>query len=97
MGRGVLLDYLSYSQSKGIVYAPEKQYLVTAEDLEACARVQNVEFRQGDILFVRMGYVSWYNTATPEERVQAVSGATTAVGVRQTDAEVEWLWFALPH
>ncbi|GJJ16309.1 hypothetical protein Clacol_010606 [Clathrus columnatus] len=86
VGRGVFLDYLSYAQSKGITFAPEKQYLVTAEELESCAKLQ------GDILFIRMGYVSWYNNATPEQRAEAVSGLTKAVGVRQTQAEVEWLW-----
>jgi len=42
-----------------------------------------------------MGYVDWYNNATPEERSEVVSGATRAVGVRQTEEEVEWLWCVL--
>lgn len=92
VGRGILLDYFSYAQSQGINYAPNQQHLVTAEDLDACANAQGISFQQGDILFVRMGYVDWYNNATPEERSEVVSGATRAVGVRQTEEEVEWLW-----
>lgn len=93
VGRGVLLDYWSYAQSKGIAYAPETPTLVVAEDLEACARAQNVELRQGDILLIRMGYVQWYNNATLEQRVKGMSVPMVAVGIRQTEAEVEWLWF----
>ncbi|HEV7735891.1 MAG TPA: cyclase family protein [Chlamydiales bacterium] len=92
VGRGVLLDYAAYAESKGIQYIPCEQHLITAEDLDACAKAQKVEFRQGDILFVRMGYVNWYNKADVTQRVKASNVPTHAVGVRQTEAELEWLW-----
>jgi len=92
VGRGVLLDYFSFAQSQGIKYAPNRQHLVTAASLDACAKAQGVTFRQGDILFLRMGYVQWYENATPEQRTETVSGPTRAAGVQQTEEEVEWLW-----
>jgi Putative cyclase len=93
VGRGVLLDYFSYAQSQGINYAPNEQHLITAAELDACAQAQGVTFRQGDILLVRMGYVDWYERATPEERKNTLSGPTKAVGIKQTQDEVEWLWY----
>lgn len=61
-------------------------------DLEECANAQGVKFEQGDILFVRMGYIHWYENATVEERTETLLAPTRAVGVRQTMEEVEWLW-----
>ncbi|KAF8576263.1 hypothetical protein K439DRAFT_1397459 [Ramaria rubella] len=92
VGRGVLLDYFSFSQARGVTYAAIKQHLITAADLDACAQAQGVTFRQGDILFVRMGYIHWYENATPEERVEATSEPIEAVGVQQAQDEIEWLW-----
>ncbi|KAF8971172.1 putative cyclase-domain-containing protein [Flammula alnicola] len=90
-GRGILLDYFSYSQENGVQYAPNDCHLVTAKDLENCAKAQGVTFEQGDILFVRMGFVNWYETATKEEK-EEFAKPPQAVGIRQGMEEVEWLW-----
>ncbi|KAF8149555.1 putative cyclase-domain-containing protein [Crassisporium funariophilum] len=91
VGRGVLLDYYAYAHERGIKYSPNEHHPVTAKDLESCAEYQGVIFEQGDILFIRMGYIDWYENATEEER-QGLSSPTKAVGIRQGMEEVEWLW-----
>ncbi|KAF9473392.1 hypothetical protein BDN70DRAFT_867431 [Pholiota conissans] len=92
-GRGVLLDFFSYAQENGINYAPNQHYAITADDLEKCAQAQGVKFEQGDILFVRMGFVHWYETAATEEDKQALAQPPPrAVGIKQGMEEVEWLW-----
>ncbi|KAF8187463.1 hypothetical protein BJ912DRAFT_926706 [Pholiota molesta] len=79
-GRGVLLDFYSYAQANGIDYAPNAYYT-------------GVKFEQGDILFVRMGFVHWYETAaTGEEKEALAKPPPRAVGIRQSMEEVEWLW-----
>ncbi len=50
-GRGVLLDVAGL---KGVDVLPDR-YAVTPEDLEAAARHQDIEVRDGDILLVRTG------------------------------------------
>ena len=92
-GRGILLDFFSYAQKNGIKYAPNAYNTVTADDLEKCAEEQGVKFEQGDILFVRMGFIHWYeNLATEDERMAFAQPPTKAVGIRQTLEEVEWMW-----
>ncbi len=92
-GRGILLDFFSYAQKNGIKYAPNTYNTVTADDLEKCAQSQGVKFEQGDILFVRMGFIHWYeNLATEDEKMALAQPPTKAVGIRQTMEEVEWMW-----
>ncbi|TFK44199.1 putative cyclase-domain-containing protein [Crucibulum laeve] len=92
VGRGVLLDYLSYAEKSGITFAANEQHVVTAADLDACAAAQETSFEQGDILFVRMGYILWYENANEEERIATLTAATKSVGLNQGQEEVEWLW-----
>ncbi|THV05096.1 hypothetical protein K435DRAFT_826597 [Dendrothele bispora CBS 962.96] len=92
VGRGVLIDYMDYARSNGISYQPNDQHLISAEDLNKCIEHQGVKLEQGDILFVRMGWVDWYEHANVEERVKTQKGPLNAVGVRQTMEEVKWLW-----
>jgi len=51
VGRGVLLDVARYKGAEAL----EDGYAITCEDLDGCARRQNVEVRGGDFLLVRTG------------------------------------------
>jgi len=94
VGRGVLLDYYSYARENGIQFSAAEAHLITAEALEACAKAQGLTLEVGDILFIRMGFVVWYDTATEEEKVQVLTknSPSTFAGVRQGQEEVEWFW-----
>jgi len=93
VGRGVLLDYFTYAKENNIQYKANNEHHITAHSLDACARAQGVTFEIGDILFIRMGYVDWYDNATQEERDKTLLSATTmAAGIKQGMEEVEWLW-----
>jgi len=94
VGRGVLLDYYSYAQKNGIHYSAVEAHLVTAKELEACAKAQNLIFETGDILFVRMGYTEWYEKASKQERVEGLE-VPELVGIRQDTEELEWFWYVL--
>lgn len=76
-GRGVLLDYRSYANKKGINYDPYDYYPISFEELYQCGKDQGIDIRPqaqggdikiGDILFVRSGWVEAYHTKGEEER-----------------------------
>lgn len=92
VGRGVLLDYYSWAQKKGIIYSAASKHCISYEDLDEIAKEQKVELRVGDILMVRTGWIKWYNEATPEDRVQGCKVNHDYVGVEGTKESIEWLW-----
>ncbi len=53
VGRGVLLD-IARSQGKDIL---ETDHGITPEELDACAKQQEVNVRQGDIICIRTGFI----------------------------------------
>lgn len=80
----------------GIPYCPVERHLVTAQALDACAKAQNLTLELGDILFVRMGYINWFETTAEEERNHVLqTNPTHYVGIRQDMDEVRWLWCTL--
>jgi kynurenine formamidase len=63
VGRGVLLDIATHFETD--VLPPG--YCITGEDLQSCADRQGTEFRSGDILLVRTGWLErWLTTAEDE-------------------------------
>jgi len=92
VGRGVLLDYASWAEQKGIQYSAASKHLISEKDLDAVAAAQGTKFLQGDILIVRTGWIKWYNTATDEERVQGCKVHHNYCGVEGTASSIEWLW-----
>lgn len=69
-GRGVLLDLVSYHTRDGgkLPYDPWTTHAISVADLEAVARYQKVEFRTGDILLLRVGFIQKYNRVTTDDR-----------------------------
>jgi kynurenine formamidase len=52
LGRGVLLDVAGWKGEALLA----RRYSITAEDLMACARAEDVEVQAGDVLLVRTGF-----------------------------------------
>jgi kynurenine formamidase len=68
VGRGVLLDIAAW---KGVAHMAAGE-AITAADLDACARAQNIEIEAGDILLLRTGWMrvftedrALYNSGEP--------------------------------
>ncbi|MFB4162381.1 cyclase family protein [Alteribacillus sp. JSM 102045] len=57
-GRGVLLDV---ARLKGVNHL-DSQYVITPEDIEHCMKKQNIEIQQGDIVLVRTGWMSVFES-----------------------------------
>ncbi|PGH20773.1 hypothetical protein AJ80_03534 [Polytolypa hystricis UAMH7299] len=92
VGRGVLLDYLSWANSKGIKYSPIERHAFSERDLEAVAAAQGTELRKGDILLIRSGFVKWHNEASGEEMRRGTVDGTEWAGLEGTKESIEWLW-----
>jgi hypothetical protein len=91
VGRGVLLDYVSYAERHGIKYHPTDRFTISVDDLNKMAEEENVELKVGDILLIRSGYVKWHDNATHEERLK-VAEKLMVGGVESTMEAVEWIW-----
>lgn len=69
VGRAVFLDVWSLSQNEK-PYDPFTTHGITVSDLKACAKAQGVDFRIGDILLVRTGWVTSYLSLSASEKEQ---------------------------
>ncbi|KAL9068038.1 MAG: hypothetical protein Q9161_006483 [Pseudevernia consocians] len=78
-GRGVLLDYRSYAEKKGVALNSYEADRISYAELEACGRDQGVDIRPqaqggdiqiGDMLFIRSGFIKTYYSKPVEERNQ---------------------------
>lgn len=92
VGRGILLDYRSWAKEHHIDYSPIKRHAISEKDLETVAAWQGTEFRQGDVLLIRSGFVKWYKEASSEDRRRGTVDGSTWAGVEGTAESVEWLW-----
>src|SRR5207248_2435833 len=84
MARGVLLDVAKWKAPGSDVRLPIN-YGITAEDLEACARAQNVEVRKGDVLIVRTGFGAVW---TDETTYLKAAGVTKSANIWAADRQV---------
>ena len=90
--RGILLDVSRSVDERGGAGASVP---VTFDDLEAARAVAGVEYRDGDILLVRTGFVAWYREQDAATRLrQSRSDQLTATGIGQSEEMAEYLWDA---
>ena len=78
-GRGILLDYRSYAENKGVALNSYESDSISYAELEACGRYQGIDIRPqaqggdiqiGDMLFIRSGFIKTYYSKAVEERNQ---------------------------
>jgi len=60
-----LIDFYSFSQKS---YEPFSKRDITADELKACAKAQNVKFEYGDVLIVRTGWSEAYRNLDQKGR-----------------------------
>ena len=78
-GRGILLDYRSYAEKKGVALDSYQADRISYAELEACGREQGIDIRPqaqggdiqiGDMLFIRSGFIKTYYSKPGDERSQ---------------------------
>ncbi|CAH0050556.1 unnamed protein product [Clonostachys solani] len=93
VARGVLIDYMSYAEDKGIPYHPFAGARIGPADMEACAAHQGVEFRPGDVLVVRTGMTEVFDALTAEQlRAAGEVDTVTMSGVDGSVETARWIW-----
>ena len=99
-GRGVLIDWVSYVEEKKKKKgekAPDidgmSRQMVPLDDVYTIAKECGIEFRKGDIFFLRVGVQKTWEAMTDEQRV-AYSQAKSRVhaGLEQSERVVRFMW-----
>lgn len=60
--------------------------------MEAIFSARDIQPRQGDILFVRTGYVSAYQSSTDEAKEAFRTKSPAWPGLKQGEDMARWLW-----
>ncbi|KAL2203331.1 hypothetical protein CC79DRAFT_1337959 [Sarocladium strictum] len=93
-GRGVLLDYVEYAKRHRIEYSTFSDHAVPLHVLKEVAKEQGVQFRRGDILFVRIGVTQEWDTkmTTKDKTAYAESSSPQHAGIEGTEEMLRWIW-----
>jgi kynurenine formamidase len=90
-GRGVLLDVARALTADGRPLDPGTSTALTVEDLELAREAAGVEFRPGDVVLIRTGFVEWYRRQDEAAR-RAMARRLTAAGIEHTEAMARYVW-----
>ncbi|CBX95879.1 hypothetical protein LEMA_P030310.1 [Plenodomus lingam JN3] len=93
VGRGVVLDYPRYLESKGRgeVYALQA-VSIKIEELEEMLSETGVEVREGDILLLRTGFTRDYIKLGVQERRKLAEKPPAFIGVESSPRTLSFLW-----
>ncbi|KAF5542027.1 cyclase [Fusarium phyllophilum] len=93
VGRGVLIDWYSWSQRNNISLSPFQTNAIKMSHIHAIIAEENIEFHQGDILFIRVGFTAHYNALSPQEQENFPNCQPGGLlGLEATKESLRWLW-----
>ncbi|KAI9901925.1 hypothetical protein N3K66_003742 [Trichothecium roseum] len=94
VGRGILLDYASWTEQAGRSLPPAFETSpIPASDLRLVAASQGTTIRPGDILLVRTGWGRAYAGLDDAGRAAlAAMDPPPAVGLESSEETLRWLW-----
>ncbi|KIW00629.1 uncharacterized protein PV09_07824 [Verruconis gallopava] len=92
VGRGILVDFASYAEERGIAYDPMTAYKIPLDTVKAIVAEKRIEIRPGDILLMRSGWVKWYEEHSQDERTQKISHGSAWIGMEANQESIAWLW-----
>jgi len=93
VGRGVLLDFASWAEKKGINVEVFKTYPITAAHLRELVSDEKIEIRPGDIIFIRSGFTKQYEELSAEaEKTLPQRRTSELIGVESDIEFAKWLW-----
>jgi kynurenine formamidase len=89
-----LIDYATWAEKKGIKYTTFSTHQVRFADILEIAEENNITFKKGDILFVRVGVTKEWDTSMTDAEKQAYSDNPSPehAGVEATTEVLRWLW-----
>jgi len=93
VGRGVLIDFYSYALQENIAYDPWSFYQIPVSTVLKIAEKNHIDFRPGDILFLRTGFVKRYSSMTPTDLTTVMSKPEYQYpGLEGSMTSLKWLW-----
>ncbi|KAJ5156599.1 hypothetical protein N7492_009402 [Penicillium capsulatum] len=93
VGRGVLLDYAAWAKAKNVPIDAFSTNSISVETLKEVAAFQGTEFKQGDIMFIRSGWVESYSQLPTEKAIELAEITTPpAIGIESSEKTLRWLW-----
>ncbi|KAH7109064.1 hypothetical protein B0J11DRAFT_601884, partial [Dendryphion nanum] len=93
VGRGVLIDFKSYAERNNIEYNPLEYYAVPLKVAKEIAAESNFSFQAGDIIFLRTGFTSAFESASLEQKKIIMNKSPFQYpGFESTFEVLAWLW-----
>ncbi|PGH17553.1 hypothetical protein AJ79_01153 [Helicocarpus griseus UAMH5409] len=93
VGRGILLDFHRWALANNVPVEVFKKSSIPLKYLKAVAESQGTEIKFGDILIVRVGYMSTFKQLPPDELVAlAKQVPPQLIGVERSEEMLEWIW-----
>lgn len=92
-GRGVLIDYVSYAKKKGIHVDALSRQMISLDEVLEIARECKIEFKSGDIFFLRVGLPGTWEAMTTEQRVTySQQTIPQHAGLEQSERVLRFIW-----
>jgi hypothetical protein len=92
-GRGILLDYADWAATNNISVSALESETIALEHIKRVVQDHKLEFRKGDILFIRSGFTAAYNKLNDQQRQDlALRSSPDFSGVEASEGMVRWLW-----
>ncbi|KAL4964541.1 uncharacterized protein BDV14DRAFT_190202 [Aspergillus stella-maris] len=92
-GRGVLIDFVSWAEKKGVPVNALSQQEVSLDTVREIAKECNITFQRGDIFFLRVGLPQTWDAMSDAEK-QAYSQQSTPkhAGIEQSERVLRFFW-----
>jgi kynurenine formamidase len=92
-GRGVLLDWYSWSIRNKKQLSPFQTGAVTLVDLQAIISEHNIVLRPADILFIRVGFTAEYEKLSAQQKQEFPNREPGGLlGLEASRDSLRWLW-----
>lgn len=93
VGLWVLLDIASYAEKHNITFPIFESSVIPFSLVKQVAEEQQVSFRPGDILFIRIGFTKAYEKLSVEEGIAlGQRPASKFAGIESSEETLRWLW-----
>jgi hypothetical protein len=87
----VFIDYKIWADKHGKAFDPFSAHRITVSEIEAIAKEQGVEFKQGDVFIIRSGFTEALEVMDGDEQQEAL-GTHKTCGVEGTPEVAKWFW-----
>lgn len=94
VGRFVLADVASHRAATDHPATPGERDEISIDELSEVLQSQQVELTGGDILLIRTGWLSWYESQPQpvREELGAADTSFPSIGLKASEKTAEWLW-----